>query len=134
MNVNLAYGRNGLTVKLPDSAETTILNPRFVPGLEDETATMLDALRNPIESPPLRDLVSSGDQIAVVFSDITRPQPRERMLPVLLDELSGTVPDEQILLIRTHQADLEDLVVDDEVDLAALRDSMVSRCCEVQLL
>ena len=44
MNVKLAYGRNGLTVALPGNAETTLLSPRFVPGLEDETAAMREAL------------------------------------------------------------------------------------------
>jgi nickel-dependent lactate racemase len=110
MKVQLAYGRHGLTVALPENAQATILSPRFVPGLEDESAAMRDALRGPIESPPLRDLVSSGDKIAIVFSDLTRPQPRERMLPVLLDELAGLVPDEQILLINgvgTHRANTE---------------------------
>jgi len=109
VNVKLAYGRTGLTVTLPADAETTILSPRFVPGLEDESAAMQAALRSPIESPPLNDLISPGDKVAIVFSDITRPQPRERMLPVLLEELSS-VPDEQILLINgvgTHRANTD---------------------------
>ena len=71
---------------------------------------MRDALRSPIESRPLRDLVSPSDTVAIVFSDITRPQPRDRMLPVLLDELAA-VPVEQIKLINgvgTHRANTEE--------------------------
>lgn len=105
MTVHLAYGKQGLDVTLPGEAEVTIVEPQFVPGLEDETAAMRDALRNPIESPPLRELVSPDDTVIVVFSDLTRPQPRERMLPVLLDEIRA-VPIEQITLINgmgTHR-------------------------------
>ena len=105
MEVHLAYSREGLDVTLPNEAEITVIRPRFVPGLEDEVSAMRQALRQPIESPPVRDLVSRGDSVAVVFSDLTRPQPRERMLPVLLEELDA-VPRGQILLINgvgTHR-------------------------------
>ena len=109
MDVKLAYGRTGLQVALPEQAQATLISPRFVPGLDDEPSAMRDALRDPIGSRPVRELVSPSDTVAVVFSDITRPQPRERMLPVLLDELSA-VPPEQILLINgvgTHRANTE---------------------------
>jgi nickel-dependent lactate racemase len=110
MDVQLAYGRNGLHVTLPEEAEVTLLSPRYVPGLEDEASAMRDALRQPIGCPPLRDLISAQDTIAIVFSDLTRPQPRERMLPVLLDEID-TVPTDQITLINgvgTHRPNTED--------------------------
>ncbi len=107
MQIHIAYGRQGLDVELPEQAQITVLTPRFVPGLLDEQAAMRDALRYPIGSPPLRELVRPHDQVAVVFSDITRPQPRERMLPVLLDELhQAGVPVGNVLLINglgTHR-------------------------------
>lgn len=102
--VRLAYGREGLWIELPD-ANVTIVEPVFVPGLADETGALCEALRQPIGSPPLRSLVSSHDTVAIVFSDLTRPQPRERMLPVLLDELAH-VPRDNIVLINalgTHR-------------------------------
>jgi nickel-dependent lactate racemase len=34
MDIKLAYGRNGLTVTLPDMVD--VLKPRFIPGLTDE--------------------------------------------------------------------------------------------------
>jgi len=105
MTVHLAYGRRGLDVSLPDAAQATVLEPRHVPGLPDEDAALRAALRAPIDSPPLRDLVSPNTSVAVVFSDLTRPQPRERMLPLLLTEI-GTVPAGRITLINglgTHR-------------------------------
>jgi nickel-dependent lactate racemase len=110
MDVQLSYGRKGLRVALPEQAQATVLSPRYVPGLPDEASALRDALRTPIESAPLRELVSASDRVAIVFSDLTRPQPRERMLPVLLEELEG-VPREQIVLINgvgTHRANTDE--------------------------
>jgi nickel-dependent lactate racemase len=109
MDVHLAYGKKGLDVVLPRTAEIALLEPQFVPGLQDENSAQREALRHPIDSPPLRDLVSADSTVAIVFSDLTRPQPRERMLPVLLDEI-GAVPPEQIVLINgvgTHRANTD---------------------------
>lgn len=85
MRVRLAYGRHGLEVNLPP--QTQVIAPRFVPGLEDEPAALRDALRRPIASPPLADLVKPGDTVVVVHTDITRATPNDRILPVLLEEL-----------------------------------------------
>lgn len=104
MRVRLAYGREGLWVDLPDR-NVTVVEPRHAPGLADEAGAMRQALRAPLGSPPLRELVRASDRVAIVFSDGTRPQPRERMLPVLLEELAH-VPREQIVLINalgTHR-------------------------------
>lgn len=97
MKVHLAYGRNGLDVELPDE-NVTVVEPQFVDGLPDEAAAIQQALRNPIGSAPLRELVKPDDTVAIVFSDITRPTPNDRMLPPLLAELSH-VPRENFVLI-----------------------------------
>lgn len=98
MKVRLAYGRQGLDVDLPDH-NVTVVEPRFVEGLADEAAAIRAALRAPIGTPPLRDLVRADDTVAIVFSDATRPTPNDRMLPVLLAELAH-VPRENITLIN----------------------------------
>jgi lactate racemase len=117
MRVKLAYGRDGLWIDIPDDAEVTVIEPLFVPGLEDESGAIRAALRAPIGAPPLQELIKSADlrgsspQVAIVFSDITRPMPNERVLPVLLEELSlAGVPDDQIVLINglaTHRKQTE---------------------------
>lgn len=107
MRLKLAYGRQGLWIDLPGDGQVNVIEPLFVPGLSDEEAGLRDALRNPVGSPPLRDLVGSRDTVAVVFSDLTRPMPNDRVLPVLLTELADTgVQDDQIVLINalgTHR-------------------------------
>ena len=87
MQVHLAYGKHGLDVELPP--HTRVIQPRYVAGLRDEKAAIRQALRDPIGAPPLRELVQRGDRVVVVHSDITRPMPNERVLPVLLAELEA---------------------------------------------
>lgn len=113
MKVELAYGKEGLWIELPDG-NVTVVEPKYVPGLPDEREALRTALRSPIGTPPLRDLVEFDDTVAIIFSDITRPQPRKRMLPILLDEISH-VPSERILLMNalgTHRANTEDELVE----------------------
>lgn len=112
MKVKLAYGKEGLWIDLPER-NVTVVEPKFVPGLQDEGAAIRSALRSPTGTRPVRDLVDSEDTVAIVFSDITRPQPRDRMLPVLLEELSH-VPRSQIVLINglgTHRPNTDDELV-----------------------
>jgi lactate racemase len=108
MRVKLAYGRTGLWISLPDDIPVTLIEPRATAGLVDERAAIAAALREPAGSPPLRTLVRPGDSVAIVFSDLTRPMPNDRVLPVLLAELSNAgVSDGQITLVNalgTHRA------------------------------
>jgi nickel-dependent lactate racemase len=85
MQVHLAYGRHGLDIELPPDVQ--VVEPRYVPGLPDEAMAIRQALGDPIGAPPLRELVRPGDRVVVVHSDLTRPMPNDRVLPVLLAEL-----------------------------------------------
>ncbi len=112
MNIDIAYGRRGLTVHLPDRLPVTVIKPQAVQGLDDERTAIRDALRSPIHSPALHEVAGSDDRVAVVFSDLTRPMPNDRALPPLLDELAlAGVPDEQVVLINalgTHRSQTQD--------------------------
>jgi nickel-dependent lactate racemase len=109
MRVDLAYGRTGLAVELPD--QTDIVTSRFVPGLADEAAALREALRRPIGSAPLADKVKPGDKVVIAHSDITRATPNERILPVLLAELqeAGVARQDITLLnaLGTHRQQTE---------------------------
>jgi len=90
VRVKLAYGRTGLEVVLPDS-RTTVIEPPYLPEVDDPAATLRAALREPVHGPPLRDLVRPGQTVAITMCDGTRPQPRDLMIPAVLAELAGTV-------------------------------------------
>ncbi|HEY9077069.1 MAG TPA: nickel-dependent lactate racemase [Anaerolineaceae bacterium] len=85
--IKMAFGKEGLWVTLPDGLDATIIEPRYIPGIVDEAQAIRNAIRHPINSLPLHELVRPKDRAAIVFSDITRPMPNDRVLPILLDEL-----------------------------------------------
>lgn len=100
MRVRLAYGHDGLEVELPGD-RTTVIEPTFVPGLPDAEGAILTALRNPLGSPPLRQIVNASHKVAISVCDITRPMPSETLLPLLLGELRHVPPENIVILIAT---------------------------------
>jgi lactate racemase len=98
MHTHLQYGKDGLAVDIP-SNNVTVLAPRFIPGIPDEAESFRGAVRAPINSEPLRELISANDRVAIVIPDITRPLPSDRLLPWLLAELSH-VPAENFVIIN----------------------------------
>ena len=115
MHTHLQYGKDGLHVEIP-SNNVTVLAPRFIPGEPDEAAAFAEAVRQPINSLPLKELIRSTDKVAVVIPDITRPLPNDRLLPWLFAELDH-VPAENFVIINgtgSHRvntpAELEQMV------------------------
>lgn len=102
MRVELAYGKNGITVTIPEGIPVTVVEPVFVPSSCDPVKTVLDSLRDPIGSPPLRQSVRPTDTVGVVFSDITRPTPNSQIIPAILGELENAgVPRGNITLFNS---------------------------------
>ncbi|HEY7180072.1 MAG TPA: nickel-dependent lactate racemase [Blastocatellia bacterium] len=105
MITHLQYGKDGLEIDIP-SPKVTTLAPRFIPGLPDEAAAFREAVRAPINSKPLRELIGPNDRVAVVIPDITRPLPSDRLLKWLFAEL-GAVPAENLVIVNgtgSHRA------------------------------
>lgn len=100
MNINLAYGKTGLEIIIPNDLDVTIVEPIYTQGLDDEAAAIKQALQQPIGTPPLKELIKSSDKVGIIFSDITRPTPYRTILPLLLNELDH-VPANQIVLFNS---------------------------------
>ena len=101
MNVSIAYGRGHLGVTLPDGL-TTVIEPTHRESLPDERGGLRSALDAPIAAPPLRDWLRPGAQVCIVFTDITRPTPNDRLIPWLLEYLADVgVPREAITLLNS---------------------------------
>lgn len=109
MQVHIAYGTRGLEVDLPPGTE--VVASGYCPALPTEDEALLQALRRPIQSPPLADQVDADSRVLIVHTDITRATPNRRILPVLLAELAHAgVPRRQITLINalgTHRPQTE---------------------------
>ncbi len=95
--ISLCYGGSTLEVDIPAS-NIEVIEPLYVPGLPDEAGGVKAAMQNPVDSPPLRDLISSRHKVAIVIPDITRPFPGERILPLIVEEI-GHVPNEQVTIV-----------------------------------
>jgi lactate racemase len=106
--VTLAYGREGLTVELPDDA--AVITPVQHPPALDVPAELRRALREPVSGPPLRERVSKGQTVAISACDGTRAQPRHLMIPAVLEELDGIIDlDDVVVLVATgtHRANTD---------------------------
>lgn len=108
METTLLYGKHGLSINVPDHA--FIVEPNNHLGLENDEEAIRESFRNPIGSPPLKEMVKSTDTVAIVISDITRPTPNEKLVPLLIKELDH-VPLENFVIINgtgTHRDQTRD--------------------------
>ena len=115
MRVELAYGRGQLPLDLPGDA-TTFIEPSHTAGLADERSAVWTALDNPLGAPPLKSWLTAGSRVCIVFTDITRATPNQRLIPWLLEYLAAVPPGQITLLngLGTHRpntrAELEELL------------------------
>lgn len=100
MRVHLDYGTDGLEVDLPDE-HATVIEPIFRPAVPDARATLLQAMRAPLERPLLRELVRPGQRVAISVCDVTRAQPRREMLQAIFEELTNVPGRDITILIAT---------------------------------
>jgi lactate racemase len=104
MQVALAYGRGRKLIEVPDDA--IVITPQEVAGLPDERRAFQDAVRDPIDARPLREIASPTSTVAIVIADITRPSPSERLVPWIMAELEH-VPRPNFVIINgtgSHRA------------------------------
>jgi len=100
VRLRLDYGTDGLDVDLPDE-RITVIEPHHPPAVADARATLLRAIRHPMQSAPLRELVRAGQRVAISVCDITRAQPRRDMLLALFEEMPHVSPVDVTILIAT---------------------------------
>jgi lactate racemase len=100
MRLRLDYGTDGLDVDLPHE-HVTVIEPVPRAAAADPRETLLQAIRAPLERPPLRELVRSGQRVAISVCDITRAQPRAETLRALFEEMPQIRPEDITILIAT---------------------------------
>ncbi len=93
MRTQLAYGAQSIDVELPDntvSPDTGISVP--LPVTNDLATEVLRAMREPLDSPPLRELVKPGAKVTIAFDDPTVGQYGpvwSTAIPLIVAELEG---------------------------------------------
>lgn len=108
VDVWLPYGKTKVCARIPTRNFLGNIEPKEKLGVADAQAEVKRALRDPIGTKPLGEIVKPSDTVAVVVDDATRATPSYLMIPPLLDELNlAGVKDESITLILgcgTHRA------------------------------
>ena len=106
--ITLPYGHETRTIEIPKENLAWIEGPKTAPPLGNLKELVRAAIRNPIGSPSLAELVSRhGKQTLILVDDGTRSTPQALILPILLDELNAVgVADNDITImvaLGTHR-------------------------------
>lgn len=108
MQTNLAFGKSGITLELPDGPRYIVAHTKTAIPLAHPCSAIEEALHRPIAGPSLRELAAGKRSAAIAVCDITRPAPNITTLPPLLRHLHDAgIPAEGIsILIATglHRA------------------------------
>lgn len=100
MEFDLGFGAGTQKLTVPDENLICVLLPNPVKHTLTGVEEVARALKNPIGTKRLKQIVRPGEKIAIVTSDITRPLPSYKILPLLLDELdeAGVSPEDITLV------------------------------------
>lgn len=123
--VSLKYGKGLIEVELPKGSKVNILEAQFSNqdiSSEDGTSLLIRAMENPIGTKLLSQIVSKGQKVVIMVSDITRPSPTKKILPHILSELyKGGIDDCDITIIfgmgihRSHTEEEQKYLVGEEI-------------------
>ena len=108
----VAYGRGEIPLQI-DPALARAFRPVSRPALQNAQGRFREACQNPIDSPPLREVVGPDDRVVIVTSDKTRPVPNRLLIPWILEEIP--VPDEQVSVLignGSHGANTPDEIAE----------------------
>ncbi len=88
--ITLPFGHQSRTIEIPEENLAWIAGPKTTPRLPDLKEAVRAAIRNPIASPSLAELVARhGKRTLILVDDSTRSTPQSLILPILLDELNA---------------------------------------------
>lgn len=95
------FGDTISKLSLPTEKIIHEIEGRSVAAITDVENAVKQVLRNPIGTPPLKEIVTSGDKVAIVVNDITRVWVRfADFLPILIDELNQAgIPDADMFIV-----------------------------------
>lgn len=122
MILEIGFGSKPQMVEIPDKNVKGILKPNSVEVTEKGCAAVERALKNPVGTPKLSQLVKPGEKTVIIASDITRPAPSYKIIPPILEKLraAGAAPEDVTVVFalgshRRHTAEEMKKLVGEEV-------------------
>ncbi len=103
MNVNMKYGKTGLSLDLPGDIDVTLIQKKAMPVLKNPEGAIKAVFAAPVNSKKLREEAKGCRSCCILICDITRPVPNGHILPQLIKELieAGMTPDSITVLVAT---------------------------------
>ena len=103
MNIEIAYGKEGLNIEVPDKNLVKVLRMTENPVIPNPREETLRKIESPIGSPPLSELAKGRKTACIVVCDITRPVPNTTIVPPIIQilEESGIKSEDITILIAT---------------------------------
>ena len=137
--IAFGYGHEKMTVKIAEKNLIASLLPRGEAEPADEAAVVAEAIDHPIAAASLGETVSPGQKIVIIISDVTRPCPSYKILPLLIERLNRAgVADADITIVcglgshrRQSDEERERLVGSDIFARVRVIDSDVNDCVSV---
>ncbi|MFZ7134548.1 MAG: nickel-dependent lactate racemase [Eubacteriales bacterium] len=100
MIFELGYGNKPQKVEISENNLIAVLKPNQLQVNEKGNVLIEEALNNPIGAPVLSEILSHGDKVVIVTSDITRPVPSDKIIPSIVKRLNhGGIPDSDITIV-----------------------------------
>ncbi|RPJ47796.1 MAG: nickel-dependent lactate racemase [Candidatus Latescibacterota bacterium] len=96
MVAEIAYGAGRLPVRLPAGVAADSVDAREPEPLASPERAIAEALRRPIDAPPLADLAKGRSSAVILVPDGTRPIPLPLVLPPILESIERSIPRERI--------------------------------------
>jgi nickel-dependent lactate racemase len=135
VDVWLPYGKTDVCVRIPARNLLGTIEPKEQKGAPDAKVEVERALREPIGSKRLSEIVNPESKVAIIVDDATRKAPSEAMLLPLLAELNRSgVKDENVIVIfgcGTHRAVKAEEAAALLGEEALKRVKTTSHCCNV---
>jgi lactate racemase len=127
------YGKGELTFSLDPALVMDEVTIQRFPEIAEPATAVRGAIRHPIGSPPLREIVTPGQTVAFIVNDPTRVARSDVFMPILLDELNAVgVPDANMRIVfslGTHRAMTEAEMTEEVGPAVAARVKMHNTDC-----
>ncbi|MFW5891738.1 MAG: nickel-dependent lactate racemase [bacterium] len=87
MKYYFGYGKTEKNVDISDKNIISIIKPKNTKFNVNEKEEVIRAIKSPIGTKTIKDLIFPNEKVAIITSDITRPVSSDIIIPILLNEL-----------------------------------------------